>query len=306
MQSYSTGPGGGGGPVSYSTAGTGYSYNNNPRSAPPQSNTTMSYSAQVPQRTASQQQQQDLRYGDPRKPDSYSFGVTAERQEEPLREEKMYSEDDEWQPSAMTLCFLAWIVICVAGGVGVGIYFANDRRGKNRPTVGPTLAPSAGPSASPSTVPVCLLCGGDDADEGAVVTNPNFVVTVPWAGGATTCRGLDLNGQQGLIPVDVCTEEVQIPSIQNSCGCMAPPNEAPADGSPAPNFVCNICGTSGDGGAVGEVTNPEGVIQVAGYSGTCANLTTAGEAGQISQQQCAALQPLAVDPCQCVFSGDAL
>jgi hypothetical protein len=362
-----------GGPVSYSTAGSDYAYSN-PQSVL-KSNFTMPNSAQPQQR---------FEDDDPRKPVSFSFGVTAERREEPLREEKMYSEEDEWQPSVLMLCLLCLLVLVVAGGLAAGIYFANDRKGKNRPTQVPTIAPSITPSSSPSLVPpnlICNLCGDDE--NGSVVTRPNFVVTVPGVGGAVTCRILDLDGQQGLISNNVCSEQVQQPSIQEACGCTASPSAAPnnttttttttttqptmeGNATESPDFVCpicggvdsgisnlngtlefpgtgevgtcqelqaqaeqgqispdvcfagsltsavqlncncvfqcNLCGTSGEEGVVGEINNPDGIIQVAGDSRTCASLLEAAAAGQISEQQCVALQPLAVDPCECDFS----
>jgi hypothetical protein len=357
-------------PVSYSTTNGGYTYNN-PQSVLT-SNVTMS------KQQASSSSPYQLGDDDPRKPVSYSFGVTAERKEEPLREEKVYSEEDEWQPSVLMLCFLCMMVFAVAGGIAAGIYFAYDRRGKNRPTQVPTIAPSVIPSESPSTVPpnfVCNLCGDDE--DGSVVTKPNFVLTIPGVDGAVTCRILDLDGQQGLISNDICVNQVQQPAIQEGCGCMVPPTAAPINttqptiegpATTAPNFVCPICGgedsgitnssgvvdfmgeavacqelqkraeqgqispdvcfagsltsavqlncncvfqcnlcvTAEEEGGVGEVSNPDGIFQVAGDSRTCASLLEAAAAGQISEQQCIALQPLAVEPCECVFSNSAL
>lgn len=382
MQSYSTETGGNG-PVGYDTTGSTsyiYNYNNNPQASYPQSTSTMSYSTQQqppyssPQAQLQQPQEQGDPYSvEPPKPDSYSFGVTAQRKEEPVREEKMYSEDDEWQPSAMMLCFIFWIVLVVAGGVGVGIYFANDRRGKNRPIVGPTAAPSMMPSMAPM---VCNICG--DEDNGQVISNDFGFVSIPNLGGFS-CRQLQQRGENQRIPEDVCSDQVQIASVQNTCGCMVPPTEAPTtslpptpgDGTtPAPNFVCPICGSDDSG-----ITNPNGILElpgtgeattcqdvqdqavagqispnvcfdgtltaavqlncvcvfqcnlcgspeeeapsgtitnvnatltVGGFSQTCGQWQTLAKAGQITKQQCATLQPLALDPCQCVFTNTVL
>ncbi|KAG7359589.1 hypothetical protein IV203_034687 [Nitzschia inconspicua] len=321
----------------------------------------MNYSTQ--QQQQQQSQQTDDPYENPKKPESFTFGVTAERQEEPLREEKLYSEDDEWQPSAMMLCLLAWIVIIVAGGVAVGIYFANDRRGKNRSTVGPSMAPSLMPSME---LLVCNICG--EEDNGLVVTNGVTFVDIPGLGGLS-CRQLEERGQNRRIPNEICAEQVQIPSVQNTCGCMVPPTESPTAAAAnatdsAPNFVCPICGgldsgitnpngvlefpgtgesvtcqevqnraSSGqispnvcfDGsltaavnlnclcafqcnlcGPVESVTNTNGTITVAGITRTCGELIELARQGQITEQQCEALQPLASDPCQCVFTDSVL
>jgi hypothetical protein len=372
MQSYNT--------ATTNNSNAGYNYNHNPQSSSyPQNNTntTMSYSPQQQQQQSLQQQHQSDAYEDPRKPDSYSFGVTAERQEEPLREEKMYSEEDEWQPSAMMLCFLCWIVLMVAGGLAVGIYFANDRRGKNQPTIGPTLAPSFMPTMAPM---ICNICG--DEDNGQVITNLVGFVDIPSLGGLS-CRQLEDRGLNRNIPDDVCEEEVQITSVQDTCGCMVPPTPTPAPNesmvptvegfsTPAPNFVCpicggpdfgitnftgviefpgtgesltcqqlqdrardgqispnicfdpdsaltnavqlncacvfkcNLCGTSETDGTAGTITALNGTITVAGNSRTCGELVELANTGQITEQQCDSLQPLALDPCQCVFTNGVL
>jgi hypothetical protein len=249
----------------------------------------------------------------PPKPDSFSYGVSAERHQEPTKEERLYSEEDEWQPSFMMICLLAWIVIVVAGGVAVGSYYGWKNRGKG--TDGPTFAPSAFPTISPSAVPpelICNVCGEDDDG----VTEPLVVVDIvglsnlpEFSADDITCRRLQEGGEAGNIPPEVCTEEVQIPSVQEQCGCSLPPTPAPSISqgpsnsdfnTPAPNFVCPICGGEDFG-----ISNPTGTVQIPGRAETmtCQELEEEAQNGQIDPTTCfsGTLASAVQASCSCVF-----
>ncbi|KAL3905663.1 MAG: hypothetical protein SGARI_004351 [Bacillariaceae sp.] len=250
----------------------------------------------------------------PPKPDSYSYGVQVEKHEEPVKEEVLYSEEDEWQPSFMMICFIFWIVLVVAGCVGVGAYFGWKNRGKG--TEGPTFAPSAFPTVSPSAVPpelICNVCGDNDPDG---VTSPLTVVDIvglsnlpEFSGDDITCRRLQEGGEAGNVPRDVCDTEVQIRSVQEQCGCSLPPTPAPSISekptnsdidTPAPNFVCPICGGEDFG-----ISNPTGVVQLPGSAETttCAELEEEAQNGQIDPTTCfaGALNTAVQANCDCVF-----
>ena len=250
----------------------------------------------------------------PPKPDSYSYGVSAERHQEPVKEEVLYGEEDQWQPSFMMLCFIAWIVVVVAAGVAVGAYFGYKNRGKG--TEGPTFAPSAFPTMTPSLVPpemICNVCGDDDEDG---VTEPLVVVNIPglaalpdFSSDDVTCRVLEENGQAGQIPQDFCAEQVQQRSIQSECGCDLSPTAAPTVSAeptngefstPAPNFVCPICGGEDFG-----ISNPTGSIQFPGtaLTVTCQQLEERAQNGQIDPDTCfsGALTNAVQLNCDCIF-----
>ena len=291
-------------------------YNNSGDSYPYSEEQYMSSSRQQQQSPRNSQQ-----YGDtenvienPPKPDSYSYGVQVEKHEEPVKEEVLYGEEDEWQPSFMMICFIFWIVLVVAGGVGVGAYFGWLNRGKG--TEGPTMAPSAFPTVAPSKVPpelICNVCGDNDPNG---VTSPLTVVDIDglsdlpdFSGDDTTCRLLQQGGEAGNIPRDFCESQVQVRSVQAQCGCSLSPTPAPSISqeptnadieTPAPNFVCPICGGEDFG-----ISNPTGVVQVPGSSETttCAQLEEDAQNGQIDPNTCfsGTLNTVVQANCDCVF-----
>mmetsp|Transcript_15258 Transcript_15258/g.22084 ORF Transcript_15258/g.22084 Transcript_15258/m.22084 type:complete len:583 (-) Transcript_15258:447-2195(-) len=142
----------------------------------------------------------------------------------------------------------------------------------------------------------CSVCGGDD--DSLVVTNPhgevsidrsisptggydpNFLTTI-----TTTCGALVEMGRTGQFDTEHCAA-LPTTAIRNKCGC-------------APR--CSICG----GGKT--VTNPDTEIQIDWSSShfsmaqttTCWELAQLGDAGEISQNECAALPDMIYDKCGC-------
>jgi hypothetical protein len=327
--------------------------------------------------TASQQQRQQQQQQE--QPQSYTYGVSAPpKNTEVTIEERLYDVDeDDWQPSTWMLVVLAAVVVALAAGLGVGIYYANENKDK---TPSPTSTPTISPTIAPTPVPppfVCNVCGNDSG--AATITIPNGIVNVD--GEAFTCIDLQVQGLDGMFTESVCTDQIQTTETYEVCGCAVAPTTSPAvtqpptvegggsifrclicgdvdqgisdpdavigelpgvsDGSltcqelqdRATNgevdratcfdgpltdavqsacgctFRCNLCGTSPDDPeAVGEITNPDGIVQLplGQPPRSCATLQAAANQGSITAQQCELIQPYVVDPCECVFGGGSV
>ena len=120
----------------------------------------------------------------------------------------------------------------------------------------------------------CPIC-----PDGESVTRPNN--TIPVDGIDITCMDLEVMGMNGEIDPAIC------PIAQNAaptiCGCGPPASD-----------VCNIC-PEGQ-----EMTNPDFMLPLpGGGSESCASLEMRGSQGELTQEQCTALQAAAPGPCGC-------
>jgi len=124
----------------------------------------------------------------------------------------------------------------------------------------------------------CSVCGFPDF----TVQSPDVPSPVGLAGGAGTCGDLELLGSTGQLSPQQCTDAADaIIFADNSCGCASA------------NFTCSVCGRGLS------VQNPDVTLTIptliagvagggSGQSGTCGELETLGETGQLSPQQCTA------------------
>ncbi len=127
-----------------------------------------------------------------------------------------------------------------------------------------------------ATPDFCTVCSS------GVVRNPAGILNVTAAGfpeiDTITCGALVTFEEARSIPIEFCPA-LQEASLEE-CDC-------------GPEFVCSICGPSGI------IRNPNGQIEFAGQTVTCANLEVITASGQIQESQCPGLQALASTPCDC-------
>ena len=186
--------------------------------------------------------------------------------------------------------------------------------------VSPTLAPvtplptTATPSLVPTRAeltpapntgyPPCFICGDPDAS----ITKPDAIVESAFLD-PIPCSTLDLLARSSFLDPDICSATLFI-SI-SVCGCRAAPTMAPIDAptapvtpfptpvyTPAPNtgyLPCFICGREES-----VATNSGGRVETVSLSSTpCSVLDTVGRNGQIAEDVCAEILPVADVECGC-------
>jgi hypothetical protein len=113
-----------------------------------------------------------------------------------------------------------------------------------RPT--PTMAPIAvGPPTPPTIHDTCEICGCDDCTPGqfplgnptgTIPIPPEFLAQAPPGFTVIPCSLLDLAGQTGQIPNDLCTDALRLlPEFRQICGCPPLPGAASSTPSGRPS-----------------------------------------------------------------------
>ena len=154
----------------------------------------------------------------------------------------------------------------------------------------PTFTPTV--TALPTYSTPCFVCGPGQAVQGDSHVMLGDVVV--------SCQDLGMDGAQGYIPPDLCSEAQKVAS--EFCECMTvnvPSPAVPSTFEPTltayPTFAetCEIC-------PYGQVvTKPDQTITVDGGVGTCSELETEGATGFVAPSICPDAQATARRDCGC-------